>query len=60
MDRRGMGVEPHICRVCGGSGLRKCPLCANKGKKYGRYIVDLSCSVCGGHQYVICPACKKI
>ena len=46
------------CRVCSGSGLRQCPLCINKGQKYGRYIVDLSCSVCGGHQFVICPACR--
>ena len=46
------------CRVCCGTGIRQCPLCINKGQKYGRYIVDLSCSVCGGHQFVICPACR--
>ena len=56
----GRGKKAASCRVCGGSGLVQCPLCVNKGKKYGRYVVDLSCSVCGGHQYVICPACKKL
>lgn len=57
-DRKALAKKG--CRVCSGSGLVRCPLCVNKGKKYGRYQVDLSCSVCGGHQYVICPACNKI
>ena len=56
--RNPSAAAPQACRVCDGSGIRKCNLCASRGSKYGRYVVDLSCPLCGGHSYVICPACQ--